>query len=303
MQPGLSTYVFFQHRLHPGLLDALHAAGAGTIEVFAARHHFDYTDTPAVRELAAWFRSNDVRAVLHQPIYLSDRADAQWSRHVAANLNLIASEKSHRIAAMDEVKRALECAEQVPFADAVLHLGLRDTPWDDATIDHSITAIEHLKAFASPMGVRLLLENLQNEVTTPDHLLYILRTGHFDRAGVSLDLGHLHLAQPANGAPADSGVAAAVELLGARIAQVHLNDNHGPLAHNIDMKDEHLWPGEGTIDWNAVAPGLAALPANTPGLLEIACDRDEAPESVTRKAEAIFRTLEDQINQHIPQNM
>jgi sugar phosphate isomerase/epimerase len=303
MQPGLSTYVFFQHRLHPGLLDALRTAGARTIEVFAARHHFDYTDTPAVRELAAWFRSNDVRAVLHQPIYLSDRADAQWSRHVAANLNLIATEKSHRIAAMDEVKRALECAEQVPFADAVLHLGLRDTAWDDATIDHSITAIEHLKAFASPMGVRLLLENLQNEVTTPDHLLYILRAGHFDRAGVSLDLGHLHLAQPNTGAPADSGVAAAVELLGARIAQVHLNDNHGPLAHNIDMKDEHLWPGEGTIDWNAVAPGLAALPANTPGLLEIACDRDEAPESITRKAEQAFRTLADQASAHTAQNM
>src|SRR6266567_7124303 len=120
MQPGLSTYVFFQHRLHPGLLDALYSAGAHTggtmtIEVFAARHHFDYTDTPAVRETAAWFRSNNVRAILHQPIYLSDRADAQWSRHVAANLNLIANEKTNRIAAMDEVKRAFECAEQVPF--------------------------------------------------------------------------------------------------------------------------------------------------------------------------------------------
>ena len=295
MQPALSTYVFFQHRLHPGLLDALHSAGARTIEVFAARHHFDYTDALAVRETASWFRSNDVRAVLHQPIYLSDRSrayssgdPAQWSRHVAANLNLIASEKTHRIDAMDEVKRALECAEQVPFAAAVLHLGLRDTAWDEPAIEHSITAIEHLKAFASPMGVRLLLENVQNEVTTPDHLLYILNSGHFDHAGVSLDIGHLHLAQPNTGAPADSGLANAVELLGDRIAQIHLNDNHGPLAHNVDMKDEHLWPGEGTIDWNAVAPGLAALPANTPGILEIACDRDEAPESVTRKASAYF---------------
>ena len=305
MQPGLSTYVFFQHRLHPGLLDALHAAGATTIEVFAARHHFDYTDTPAVRELAAWFRSNDVRAVLHQPIYISDRADAQWSRHVAANLNLIATEKTHRIAAMDEVKRALECAEQVPFAAAVLHLGLRDTAWDDAAIEHSITAIEHLKAFASPLGVRLLLENVQNEVTTPDHLLYILKSGHFDSVGVCLDLGHLHLAQPATGAPADSGLGAAVELLGARIAQLHLHDNHGPLAHTIDMKDEHLWPGNGapvngTIDWNAVAPALATLPAATPGILEPACDRDEAPESITARAEKTFRTL---LQQQSPQHM
>jgi len=308
MQPGLSTYVFFQHRLHPDLLDALAAAGARTIEVFAARHHFDYTDTPAVRELAAWFRSTDVRAILHQPIYLSDRADAQWSRHVAANLNLIAPEKTHRIAAMDEVKRALECAEQVPFAAAVLHLGLRDTPWDEPTIDHCLTAIEHLKAFASPLGVRLLLENLQNEVTTPDHLLYILKAGHFDRTGVCLDLGHLHLAQPATGAPADSGVAAAIEALGSRIAQVHLHDNHGPLAHHIDMKDEHLWPGDsapgsGMINWNAVTASLAALSDATPGILEVACDRDEAPESVTRKAETTFRALEEGKNAHAAQNM
>jgi sugar phosphate isomerase/epimerase len=288
MQPGLSTHVFFQHRLHPGLLDALAAAGARTIEVFAARHHFDYTDTPAVRELADWFRSNDVRAVLHQPIYITDRADTQWSRHVAPNLNLIAPEKTHRIAAMDEVKRALESAEQVPFAAAVLSLGLNLSPWDEPAIEHSLTAIEHLKAFASPLGVRLLLENMENEVTTPEHLLYILKTGHFDSVGVCLDVGHLHLAMPVDDAPRDSGVGAAIALLHSRIAQVHLHDNHGPLAPHTDMKDEHLWPGDGTpgggtIDWAAVSATAA-----TPGILEIASERDEPAESITRKAAAFF---------------
>ena len=309
MQPGISTHVFFQHRLHPGLLDALHAAGAQTIEVFAARHHFDYTDTPAVRELAAWFRSTDVRAVLHQPIYITDRADTQWSRHVAANLNLIAPEKSHRIAAMDEVKRAIESAEQVPFAAIVLHLGLKDAAWDEPALERSLTAIEHLKAFAAPLGVRLLLQNLQNEVATPEHLLAILKTGHFDSVGVCLDVGHLHLAMPAEGAPQDSGVAAAVELLGSRITQVHLHDNHGAFAHvgalsnTVDSKDEHLWPGLGSIDWPAVSSALATLPAATPGILEIATDRDEPAESVTRKAEAAFRALANPQSTHTSQSM
>jgi sugar phosphate isomerase/epimerase len=296
MQPGISTYVFFQHRLHPGLLDALQAAGARTIEVFAARHHFDYSDPTAVRELAQWFRSNDVRAVLHQPIYITDRADTQWSRHVAPNLNLISPEKTHRIAAMDEVKRALEAAEQVPFTAIVLSLGLNLTPWDEPAIEHSLTAIEHLKAFAGPLGVRLLLANMENEVTTPDHLLYILKTGHFDSVGVCLDVGHLHLAQPIEGAPKDSGVGAAIELLGPRIAQVHLHDNHGPFAPHTDMKDEHLWPGEahteaGTIEWGAVVPALASLPASTPAILEPASDRDLTADAVTRKAKDAFRTL------------
>src|SRR3569833_6295 len=187
MQPGLSTHIFFDQRLHPGHLDTLLSAGARTIEVFAARHHFDYTGTQAVREVAAWFRSNDVRAVLHQPIYLPDRGRAalspdseSWSRHVAPNLDLISRDKAHRIAAMDEVKRALECAEQVPFAAAVLHLGLRDSQWDESVLEYSMTAIEHLKAFAGPLGLKLMLENLLNEVATPEHLVYILRTGHFD---------------------------------------------------------------------------------------------------------------------------
>jgi sugar phosphate isomerase/epimerase len=310
MQPGISTHVFFQHRLHSGLLDALAAAGAQIIEVFAARHHFDYTDAPAVRELAAWFRSNDVRAVLHQPIYISEggrdfsSADAaQWSRHVAPNLDLIAAEKSRRIAAMDEVKRAIESAEQVPFAAIVLHLGLKDAAWDEPALERSLTAIEHLKAFAAPLGVRLLLQNLQNEVATPEHLLHVLKAGHFDSVGVCLDVGHLHLAMPAEGAPHDSGVAAAVDLLGSRIAQVHLHDNHGAFAHISEMKDEHLWPGLGSIDWPSVSSALATLPAATPGILEIAGDRDEPAESVTRKAEAAFRELANQQSTHTLQNM
>ena len=306
MQPGLSTHVFFQHRLHPSMLDALAAAGARTIEIFAVRHHFDYTETTVVRETAAWFRSNDVRAVLHQPLYISDSGravssgdPANWSRHVAPNLNLISERKSGRIAAMDEVKRAIECTEQIPFADVVLHLGLKDTPWDDFAIEYSITAIEHLKAFAAPLGVRLLLENLQSEATTPEHLLYILRTGHFDSVGVCLDVGHLHLSQSAADATPDSGVGAAIALLGSRIAQLHLHDNHGPFAaheaysDSTDMKDEHLWPGDGSIDWPAVSSALAALPATTPGILEIVGDRDEPSEQVTRKAEEAFRTLID----------
>ena len=315
MQPGLSTHVFFQHRLHPGLLDALlaagaHTGGAMTIEVFAARHHFDYTDTPAVRELAAWFRSNDVRAVLHQPIYLADRGrffsggdPDQWSRHVAPSLDLIAPEKSNRITAMDEVKRALESAEQVPFTAIVLSLGLNHSAWDEPAIERSITAIEHLKAFASPLGVRLLLENMENEVTTPDHLLYILRTGHFDSVGVCLDVGHLHLAQPVEGAPRDSGVGAAIELLGDRIALLHIHDNHGPFAPHTDMKDEHLWPGDGNMDWAAICASLATLPAATPGVLEVVTGRDEPAESVTRKARQAFRTLAELASAPASRNM
>jgi sugar phosphate isomerase/epimerase len=277
MQPGLSTHVFLQQRLHPGLLDALHKGGAKTIELFAARHHFDYTDRSILRDIAAWFRSNDVGATLHQPLY----ADAHWSRHVAPTLNLIDPEKSRRIDAMDEVKRALESAEQIPITAAVLHLGLKDEPWNTRALENSLTAIEHLKAFAHPLGIRILLENLQNEVTTPEHLLEILRVGHFDRVGICLDIGHAHLAHSPSDTQPNKGIDEAFELLAPRIAQLHLHDNKG-------QKDDHLWPLSGDIDWKNVAKHIAALPANTPAILEIAHDLEESAESVTKKAQAAF---------------
>jgi sugar phosphate isomerase/epimerase len=292
MQPGLSTHVFLQQRLHSGLLDALYKGAAQIsgrptcIELFAARHHFDYTDRSILRDIAAWFRSNDVDATLHQPLY----TDSHWSRHVAPNLNLIDPEKSRRIDAMDEVKRALESAEQIPITAAVLHLGLRDDTWSPRALEHSLTAIEHLKAFAHPLGVRILLENLQNEIATPEHLLEIVRVGHFDRVGICLDVGHAHLSAPEK----NTGIDAAFELLKPRIAQLHLHDNQG-------QKDDHLWPGSGAIDWKNVARHIATLPANTPCILEIAHDLEETSESVSSKAVAVFdhqARLAEQISAH-----
>jgi sugar phosphate isomerase/epimerase len=288
MRPGLSTHVFLQQRLHPGLLDALHHSGAQTIELFAARHHFDYTDRAAVRDIALWFRANDAAATLHQPIYTSDRADAQWSRHVAPNLNLIDPEKSRRIDAMDEVKRALESAEQLPIQSIVLHLGHKDESWNVRALENSLTAIEHLKAFAHPLGVRILLENLQNEITTPEHLLEIVRVGHFDNVGICLDLGHAHLSAPEKNA----GIDTAFELLKPRIAELHLHDNHG-------SKDDHLWPNKGNIDWTNVARHIATLPANTPAIVEIAHDPEETAASASRKAHELFRILDEKIEEKI----
>ncbi len=280
MQPGLSTHVFLQQRLHPGLLDAvlrgLAPYGSPIIEIFAARHHFDYTDRSAVRDIAAWFRDTGTAATLHQPIYLSDRGTGQWSRHVAPNINLIDPEKSHRIIAMDEVKRALESAEQIPFTALTLHLGLKDDPWNLRALENSLTAIEHLKAFAHPLGVKILLENLENEVTTPEHLLEILSAGHFTNVGIALDLGHAHLATTYT-------TDEAFELLKPRIATLNLHDNHG-------TRDEHLWPvtekatESVTINW----PDITKHIATTPAILEISHDLNETPESVTRKTTAFF---------------
>jgi sugar phosphate isomerase/epimerase len=284
MQPGISTHILLQQRLDPTHLDAFAQAGARHIEIFASRHHFDYTDRSVVREIANWFRANDVRPTLHQPT----DADTRWSRHTAPTLNLIAHEKGRRIEAMDEVKRALETAEQIPLAAITLHMGLAHDPWTPHSVEHALTAIEHLKAFASPLGVRLLLENLPNEIATPAHLLEIVRIGHFDTVGLAFDLGHAHLAANQH----EDGILAALELIQPRIAALHLHDNDA-------TADQHLWPGsveKGGIDWPAILTHLATLPATTPYFVEISHDLHEDLPTILQRFTATQNLVSDTLS-------
>lgn len=269
----ISTHVFLRSRLHPGLLDTLARTGAEGIELFASRFHFDYTNPESLREIGDWFRSSGTPLFsMHAPLY----SDHDSGRGGEPSVNLVHADKSRRIDGMDEVKRALETAEQIPFKHLVLHLGDRGDTWDPRTLENALSALEHLQTYARPLGVRLLVENIQNEVTTPAHLLEILHVGHFNDIGVCLDLGHAHL---------EEGVPAAIAQLNDLVRSSHIHDNHGE-------RDEHLWPGEGTLDFAAAMPALARAPQQPAGVLEIHYSYGADAAQVVEQAKRAFNTFE-----------
>jgi sugar phosphate isomerase/epimerase len=273
MLKAISSHVFLQQRLHPGILDVFARAGAQGVELFAARQHFDYTSRPHIRELAEWFRSNSVEPFsMHAPLF----PDLEMGRSGTPAVNVTHPEKSRRIDAMDEVKRALEVAEQIPFRFLILHLGEREDSWGPRALEHSITALEHLRAFANPLGVKILVENLQGDVARPAHLVEILTAGHFQDIGVCLDTGHAHLGD---------GVSTALGELRSHIRSSHLHDNKGD-------RDAHLWPGDGTIVWNDTLAELKAAPQTPAGVLEIHYLLGETLESVADKAKRAFDTID-----------
>jgi sugar phosphate isomerase/epimerase len=272
MMRVLSTHLFLNQRLHPGLLELAARSGVEAVEIFAARQHFDYTSREHVRELGEWFRSNPLQVFsLHGPLW----PDREMGRAGAPAVNVIHPEKSRRIDAMDEIKRALESAEHIPFRHMVVHLGERSDGWSQRTIENAEAALEHLGAFARPLGVKLLVENLLSEPTTPEHLITILEMGHLDSIGVCLDVGHAHITV---------GVAEAIATLNNRIVSVHVHDNKG-------LKDEHLWPGDGSIAWLAVAEALKALPAAPAAVLEIGHTLGDAPAAIPGRIQSSFEKL------------
>ena len=269
----LSTHLFLTHRLHPGLLELAERSGAQAVEIFAARQHFDYTSREHVAELAEWFRSNALQPYsMHAPLF----PDREMGRAGAPALNVLHPEKVRRIDAMDEIKRALESAEHIPLRNLVVHLGERDDEWSPRTIEFALTALEHLGAFARPLGVRLLIENLLSEATTPEHLVAILELGHLDNVGICLDLGHANITV---------GTTDAIATTGKRIVSVHVHDNNG-------TKDEHLWPGNGKINWKATAKALKALSTPPATVLEISYSLPEAQATLPGQLKQMFALFE-----------
>lgn len=116
-----------------------------------------------------------------------------------------------------------------------------------------MTSIEHLRAFAKPLGVTLLLENIPNELSTPERLLELVNTLHFDDVGFCFDVGHAHLG---------AGVQETFEQLKNQIRSTHVHDNDR-------SADTHLWPGDGNIDWAEAVALLRSAPLVPALLMEI----------------------------------
>jgi sugar phosphate isomerase/epimerase len=275
MLKAMSTHVYVKERLHPGLLDSLVRGGAQAIEIFAARQHLDYANRKQhVREIADWFRTSGIPLnSVHSPMY----ADYEWGRTGAPQLNIASTDRAQRIAAMDEIKRALEIAEQIPFRFLVQHVGVSGESFDERKFEAAMTSIEHLRAFAKPLGVSIIVENIPNELSTPDRLVELIHTSHFPDVGVCFDIGHAHIM---------SDVSQAFEILKDHIRSTHVHDN------NKD-RDSHLWPGKGSIDWKQAMELLRSAPHTPPLLLEIEGDEKvNVPDGMSET----FRKLEAEGN-------
>ena len=273
MLRAMSSYTYIKKRLHPGLLDEMARGGAQAIEVFGARGHFDYADKAHIRELGNWFKSGTVQFhSMHSPMYSSN----DFARNTEPPLNIVDLDKRRRIESMDEIKRALEVAEYAPFRFLVQHVGLGHEADDPRKFEAALSSIEHLRAFARPLGVSLLVENIPNELSTPEKLMELIKALHYEDLGVCFDTGHAHIM---------SSVHQAFGVLEQRIRSTHVHDNQRD-------RDAHLWPGEGNIDWNQTIQSLRAAPQSPALLLEI--EGQEGANVSSKMAEA-YKMLEETV--------
>jgi len=246
MRRLLSTYPFVNRKVTPELLGLIAHAGFQGIELFCSRSHFDYTSRPDVQAMAEALRTHGLSIEsLHAP----NNRDLSPTREGGLPLSICEVERVRRIEAMDELKRAIDVAEDMPYARMILHMGGSRETADPRKRDAAFSTLEHLVLHAHHCGVTLCIENTPSEMGDPTYLRTFVDETRLSGLRFNFDIGHAHLCD----GPEEERIAKCFEPLRELVSSIHLHDNHGD-------KDEHLPPYAGTIDWPAAVKLLKTAP-------------------------------------------
>jgi sugar phosphate isomerase/epimerase len=284
MQRILSTYLFVSKKLTPEFLALVHGAGFQAIELFASRGHFDYTVAQEVRGMAHILADNRLQlASLHAPT----SRDFGPNREGGTPLSITEVERVRRIEAMDELKRAIDVAEDLPFSRMILHMGGHRDTADPRRRDAAFSSLEHLVLHAKHVGVTICVENTTSEMGSPAYLRAFVEETRLTGLHFNFDIGHAHLAD----GPQDERVAASFEAMRDHIVSAHIHDNLGD-------KDAHLLPHDGSINWPAALKLFRSLPgSDIPLTLELkektGPDATSLSEQITAAAKSLDRLEED----------
>ena len=246
MQRILSTYLSVSRKLTPEFLSLVAENGFTAVEVFCSRAHFDYGSKPEIQALAGMLEHHKLQlASLHAPT----SKDASAMRESGIPLSVCEVERVRRVEAMDEFKRAIDVAEDLPFPRMVLHMGGSRETADPRKRDAAFSTLEHLVLHAKHVGVTLCVENTLSELAQPAYLRAFVDETRLTGLRFNFDIGHANLGDEPDG----ERIAKAFEPMRELVASVHLHDNHGE-------KDEHLPPYDGSIDWESAIPVLNTAP-------------------------------------------
>jgi sugar phosphate isomerase/epimerase len=223
-QFGISTALFQRQRLEREHILEIAASGFNAIDLVATRAHVDYHNVSAVADVQQW---------------LGEAGLSLHAIHAPAESSLASTNPDVRASAVAETERALHIARRIETKVLIVHVGtprwMSKGPGTESRVA-ARRSLEELAATAGPLGVRLALEVIPNELSRAGSLVHFIEHDLEDLdVGVCLDCGHAHL---------DGDLLDAIDTVSEHLLAVEIHDNHR-------RTDDHLVPFEGTIDWPA----------------------------------------------------
>jgi sugar phosphate isomerase/epimerase len=256
MQRLLSTYLFGSRKLTLELLGQISEAGFAGLEIFCTRSHFEYSAKSEVQAMASALEQYGLQLVsLHAPT----SRDMSAMRESGTPLSICEVERVRRIEAMDELRRVIDVADDLPYARLILHMGGARETADPRKRDAAFSSLEHLILHAHHAGVTICVENTMSEMGDPGYLRDFVDETRLTGLRFNFDIGHANLSD----FPEEERLEKSFAPLRDLVSSIHLHDNRGD-------KDEHLPPYDGSIDWPAAIKTLQSAPQTSlPLVLEL----------------------------------
>ncbi len=268
MEFGISTQIHRRKAVNVDLLESVRRAGFERFELFCNRPHFDFHDRRLLRSIGRWFAENSLPSPsIHLP-FLENAGPSQtmW-------ISVLEQERRHREGAMDEIKRCLELTDHVRPSYVVMHLGNPGEAFTPVAFDFAYAAVTEIRSFA---GVRVMIENIPNEISTLERIEEFKTVARVSDVGICYDTGHGRLQGRTNGLE--------------RIHTTHVHDNNGE-------KDEHLWPFEGTLNWPALVEELVLAKYSGPLIFEARGDNPAKGAEARRRLQDLWDEAESSIEE------
>ena len=232
------------------VLGTLHEAGASGVELGTPPRHFDLWKAGEVAAVSDRLCRLPLQAIsIHAPFGESQDLAHHDPRHRQDGIDAT-------IAAARTLKRLGGRIVVVHPSDLVRHGA--DIA---ARLDASAGSLRTVAAACRQEGLQLAIESPLPHLIGghPDEFAWLL--AHVaDGAGVCLDTGHVALGRSWR---------RFAELCDGRLVHVHASDNFG-------QYDDHLPPGEGTIDWSEIAGTLRSVGFGGWVMLELRCPSGDA---------------------------
>lgn len=241
MRFSLSTQPFRDRPLTPALLEAVAEAGFDHLEVFAAQAGLDEGSA----EITSLARRLDTAGLGVSTLHAATRERRQGTWQPIPSL--AHADAAKRRVALATIERAVSMRTELVFDTLVVHLGLPDHDAEAAaanTREAARRSLEHVAEITAAAGIRVALEVQASRLASVEGLVALIDDDlDAPHVGLCFDFGHAHLS---------GDVVDALEGASGHVIATHLHDNRG-------VRDDHLWPFDGTIDWGASLMTLQKL--------------------------------------------
>ena len=242
---GLSTGCFFQTSIFECLED-IRNSGFGRIEICSFPAHLDY---------------HNLECVKHAASVINERGRETYSFHApfSEKIDITSPDPQARDFALKELLQAADAAALLNVRYFVIHPGPENATLPDHErfwrLQNAVGVLNQTFLHCRSLGVGLVLENMLPHLFAGRirDLLWILGALDTCDVGICLDTGHAHLS---------GDLAAAVHKLSGHLWMVHASDNRRQF-------DDHLPPGDGTVNWAGLLEDLYDLHFNGTFILEI----------------------------------